>query len=164
MPVMLALLSARTEEIQRFRAAPWPFHQTFKTPLKDLTRFVSTFLAPFSLERGALSIDEVVFEPKDLLHLLATNSLSVVDYGHLTIRATGQREVAELLQAALGDWVDFVFVSSPEVIAIYADHDEYTTFYAQDDAILKIVASRLETAGFEAVPSYRRGSSEGKWR
>ena len=161
---MLALLSERTEEIQRFRATAWLFQQTFKTPLKDLNRFVSTFLAPFSLERGALSTDEVVFEPKDLLHLLATNSLSVEDYHHLTIQATGQRDIAELLQAALGDWVDFVFVPSPEVIAIYADHDEYATFYAQDDATLRGVASRLETAGFEAVPSYTRGSSGEKWR
>lgn len=67
---MLTLLSERPPEIQRFRAKPWPFQQTFKTPLKNLNRFVSTFLAPFSLERGALSTDEVVFEPKELLRLL----------------------------------------------------------------------------------------------
>jgi hypothetical protein len=161
---MLAVLSERTEEIQRFRAAPWIFQRTFKTPLKDLNRFVSTFLARFTLERGALSTDEVVFEPKDLLHLLTAHSLAVQDYYHLTIQAMGQQEIAELLEAALGDWVDFVFVPSPEVIAIYADHDEYTTFYAQDDATLTSVASNLETAGFEAVPSYTRGSSGDKWR
>src|SRR6266496_176463 len=161
---MLALLSERTEEIQRFRSTPWSFQQTFKTPLRDLNRFVTTFLAPFSLDRGALITDEVVFEPKDLLHLLATNSLSVEDYYHLTIQATGQAEIAALLQAALGDWVDFDFVPSPDVIAIYADHDEYTTFYAQDDPTLNSVASRLKTAGFEAVTSYTRESSGGKWR
>jgi hypothetical protein len=106
----------------------------------------------------------VVFEPKDLRHLLATNSLSVEDYYHLTIQATGQREIAELLQAALGDWVDFVFVPSPEVIAIYTDHDQYTTFYTQDDATLKTVSSRLETEGFEAVANYTRMSSGDRWR
>ena len=63
---MLTLLSERPEEILRFRDKPWPFQQTFKTPLKDLNRFVTTFLAPFSLDRGAMSTDEVVFEPKDL--------------------------------------------------------------------------------------------------
>ena len=90
---MLSLLSARTEEIHRFRVTPWLYQQTFKTPLKDLNRFVSTFLAPFSLESAALSTDEVVFEPKHLLHLLANNSLSVENYYHLTIQAlTGKRK------------------------------------------------------------------------
>jgi hypothetical protein len=156
---MLAVLSERTEEIKRFRAAPWLFQQTFTTPYKDLNRFVSTFLAPFSLERGALSTDQVVFEPKNLLRLLASKSLSVENYYDLKIQATGQLEIANLLQAALGDYIDFVFVPSPELIAIYTDHDGYTTFYAQDDATLKTVSSRLETAGFEAVARYTRGSS-----
>jgi hypothetical protein len=161
---MLIVLSERTEEIQRFRATPWPFQQTFITPLKDLNKFVSTFLAPFSLERGALSTDQVVFEPENLLRLLASKSLSVDNYYDLKIQATGQLEIADLLQAALGDCVDFAFVPSPEVIAIYTDHDEYTTFYAQDDATLKTVSSRLETAGFEAVANYTRRSSGDRWR
>ena len=161
---MLAVLSERTEEIKRFRAAPWLFQQTFTTPYKDLNRFVSTFLAPFSLERGALSTDQVVFEPKNLLRLLASKSLSVENYYDLKIQATGQLEIANLLQAALGDYIDFVFVPSPELIAIYTDHDGYTTFYAQDDATLKSVGSRLETADFKAVASYTRGSSGDRWR
>ena len=161
---MLTLLSEPTDEIQRFRDDPWPFQQTFKTPLKDLDRFVSICLATFSLEKGALSTDEVVFEPKDLLLLLARNSVPVKDCYHLTIRADGEREIADLLRAALGDWVGFVFVPTPEVVAIYADHDEYTTFYTRDDAALKSVTSNLETAGFEAVLNYTRGCSDAKWR
>jgi hypothetical protein len=161
---MLAVLSERTEGIQRFRATPWLFQQTFETPFKDLNKFVSTFLAPFSLERGALSTDEVVFEPKNLLRLLATNSLSVENYYDLKIQATGQLEIADLLRAALGDPVDFAFVPSPEVIAIYTDHDGYTTFYAQDDVTLKSVGSRLETAGFKAVAGYTGGSSGDRCR
>jgi hypothetical protein len=161
---MLTVLSGRTEEIKRFRATPWLFQQTFTTPYKDLNRFVSTFLAPFSLERGALSTDQVVFEPKNLLRLLASKSLSVENYYDLKIQATGQLEIANLLQAALGDYIDFVFVPSPELIAIYTDHDGYTTFYAQDDATLKSVGSRLETADFKAVVSYTRGSSGDRWR
>jgi len=161
---MLTLLSERPLEIQRFRAKPWPFQQTFKTPLKDLNRFVSSFLAPFSLEKGALSTDEVVFEPKNLLHLLADSSLTVENQYQLTIQATGQGAVADLLQAALGDWVDFVFVPTPELLAIYADHDEYTTFYTRDERVLKSLISALEKSGFEAVLDYTRVSSDGKWR
>jgi len=161
---MLTLLSERPEEINRFRANPWPFQRTFRTPLKALNRFVTAFLAPFSLESGAISTDEVVFEPKNLLHLLANNSLSVENQYHLTIQAEGQQMVADLLQAALGDWVDFVFVPSPEVVAIYADHDEYTTFYTRDDTTLKNMASGLEKSGFETILDYTRGSSGNKWR
>jgi len=161
---MLTLLSERPLEIQRFRAKPWPFQQTFKTPLKDLNRFVSSFLAPFSLEKGALSTDEVVFEPKNLLHLLADSSLTVENQYQLTIQAAGHGAVADLLQAALGDWVDFVFVPTPELLAIYADHDEYTTFYTRDERILKSLIFALEKSGFEAVLDYTRVSSDGKWR
>jgi hypothetical protein len=161
---MLTLLSERPGEINRFRLNPWQFQQTFKTPLKDLNRFVTTFLAPFSLQKGAISTDEVVFEPKNLLQLLANNSLSVRDQYHLTIQAEGQGAIADLLQAALGDWVDFVFVPSPEVLAIYADHDEYATFYTRDDATLKNVVQGLEKSGFEVVLDYTRGSSGAKWR
>jgi hypothetical protein len=64
----------------------------------------------------------------------------------------------------LGDLVDFVFVPSPEVIAIYADHDEYTTLYTRDDSTLRSVSSNLETARFEAVPDYTRGSASNNWR
>ena len=158
-PPTLAVLSEETDEIRRFRATPWLFQQTFTTPYKDLNRFVSTFLAPFSLERGALNTDQVVFEPKNLLRLLADNSLSVENYYDLKIQATGQLGIAKMLQAALGDCIDFVFVPSPEVIAIYTDHDGFTTFYAQDDATLKSMGLRLGTADFKPVARYTRGSS-----
>ena len=158
------VLSKRPEEIERFRANPWPFQQTFKTPLKDLKRFVSTFLSSFEFEKGDFSTDEVVFEPKDLLRLLADNSVSVEDQYHLTIRAIGHGAVAELLQAALGDSVDFVFVPFPELLAIYADHDEYTTFYSRDEVILKNLVSLLRQSGFDAVLNYNRKSTGDKWR
>jgi hypothetical protein len=64
----------------------------------------------------------------------------------------------------LGDWVDFVFVPTPEVVAIYADHDEYTTFYTRDNTTLKNLASGLEKSGFEAVRDYTRRSSGDKCR
>jgi hypothetical protein len=160
---MLTLLSEAPEEILRFRAKPWRFQRTFKTPLKDLNRFVTTFLAQFSLVRGAMSTDEVVFEPTNLLHLLANNSLSIENHYDLTIQAEGRQAIANLLQAALGDWVDFVFVPSPETFAMYADHDEYTTFYTHDDGILGNLISGLEKSGFQAVLDYIRESSGDNW-
>ncbi|HEX3106055.1 MAG TPA: hypothetical protein VHQ22_16550 [Terriglobales bacterium] len=61
---MVRLLSEEPGEIAKFRAEPWVFQQTFKTPLKELNRFVSIFLSPFSLAEGILGTDEVVLNPR----------------------------------------------------------------------------------------------------
>jgi hypothetical protein len=161
---LITVLSERPEEIQRFCAAPWQFQLTFKTPLKDLSRFVSTFLAHFPLERGALSVDLVVFEPKNLLKLFARKSLQLADCWNFNLRAEGQQGVLELLEAALGDWVDFSFVPTPESFAIYADHDEYTTIYANGESDLAELTRDLKNAGFESVAGYTRGGMNDGWR
>lgn len=154
---MLTLVSQPTDAIKQFRAKPWPFQQTFKTPLKTLNSFVSTFLAPFSAESGLLSTDEVVFEPTTIQQLLANNSARLEDPYRFAIEASGKNAVAELLEAAFSDWLDFTFLPFPEDFAIYADHDEYTTFYSRDRAALKGLAGRLRTAGFDTVNDYTRG-------
>ena len=161
---MLALESKRAEEIQRFRAAPFQLQKTFKTPLKDLPRFVATFLAPFSLESGVLSTDEIVFEPKNLKGEFADSSGQTDDWWHLNIKAEGQHDIARLLRASLGDWVDFLFLPVPELFAIYADHDEYTTFYACDESQLDRITNALTSAGFEPVANYFREPSGDRWR
>jgi len=72
------------------------------------------------------------------------------------VTAVGQREIEELLNAALSDWVDFIFVPAPKPFVIYADHDEYTTFYANTGSNLNRVAEPLLTQGFEEVSEYQR--------
>jgi hypothetical protein len=161
---LITVLSERPQEIQRFCAAPWQFQLTFKTPLRDLSRFVSTFLAAFSLERAAFSTDLVVFEPENLLKLFAGESLQPENCWNFNLPVEGQRGVLELLEAALGDWVDFSFVPTPESFAIYADHDEYTTFYVNGESDLAELATDLKNAGFESVAGYTRGGMNDGWR
>ena len=161
---MITLLSGRTEEIRQFHADPWQFQQTFLTPHKDRSRFVSVLLAQFSLESGALSTDEVVFEPECLLELMATHSIHVANYWNLNLSVEGQKPIADLLEAALGDPVDFVFLPVPEFLAIYADHDGYTTFYCKDQSVLTDLVSELVQAGFEPISDYIRGRSGDKLR
>lgn len=161
---MLALESKRAEEIQRFRATPFQLQRTFKTPLKELPKFVATFLAPFTLESGVLSTDEVVFEPKNLKRELANSTAQDDDWYHLNIRAEGQQDVARLLHAALADWVDFLFLPTPELFAIYADHDEYTTFYCSDESQLANITAALINAGFSLVEDYFREPAGDRWR
>jgi hypothetical protein len=148
-------------EVERFRASSLGYQQTFSTPLKDLHRFVATVLSQFRLETGTLAVELVVFEPENLLKLLARYSISpesvqAAHFMHVTITATGQEEIAELLEAALGDWVNFVFVPVPELFSIYADHDEYITFFANRESDLILVTTELVGRGFALIPDWMR--------
>jgi hypothetical protein len=113
------------------------------------------------LETGTLTVELVVFEPENLLKLLARHSISPESvpaeyFMHVTITATGQVEIAELLEAALGDWVNFVFVPTPELFAIYADHDEYTTFFASEQSDLLLMTTKLVGEGFRPISDWMR--------
>jgi hypothetical protein len=93
---------------------------------------------------------------------MAANSIKVENFWALNLEAHGEKETAELLEAALGDWVDFVFLPVPESIAIYADHDEYVTFYAKDESLLSTLKLELIRAGFKPIEAYERGRSGNK--
>jgi hypothetical protein len=154
-------LSEAGQEIERFRKNPLKHQRTFQTPLKDLPRFLATILSPFHLEHGVLTVELVVFEPKNLLGLLASHSLSAESvpaeyFMHVTITAAGREEVASLLEAALGDSVDFIFVPTPAPFTIFAEHDEFTTFFSNEDSDLSILASALVDNGFRAITGYTR--------
>ena len=150
-------LSQTPGSLKRFRRTPWRFQQTFQTPLNNLPPFVSTIISACdSLKAGSLTIDEVVFEPKHLISLLHRYSLPP-QYGRdWCIAVTGQQEVVELLEAGLSDWVNFTFVPQPKPFVIYADHDEYATFYANTKSNVNGVVQALSGAGFEEVPDYQR--------
>ena len=130
--------------------APWPFQQTFQTPLQDLQRFVDAFSGQMPLEKCTLNTDDVVFEPKHLLEFLSRFSITVENQWKLILSADSSEEGASLLVAALSDWVDFCLVPESEKFAIYADHDEYTTFYAKDERTIGLIKSSIVQAGFQA--------------
>jgi hypothetical protein len=150
-------LSENPGALKQFRSIPWKFQQTFMTPLKNLQNFVATIVsANPSLDAGCLTIEQVVFEPKHLIGLLTRYSFPP-RYGHgLSLTAAGQQEVEDLLHAALSDWVDFIFLPEPQVFAIYADHDEYTTFYSQNRSNLDRITEALANKGFKAITGYER--------
>jgi hypothetical protein len=64
--------------------------------------------------------------------------------------------VEELLHTAFSDWFDFLFVPTPKPFVIYADHDEYTTFYANTRSNLNRVVQALSAKGFEEIAEYKR--------
>jgi hypothetical protein len=142
---------------KRFRRTPWRFQQTFFTPLKIVKPFVAAIVnARERLHKASVTIDQVVFEPKHLNALLAKHSLPPLAGCGFCLTATGEEEVAELLEAALSDWVDFAFVPAPKPFVIYADHDEYTTFYANRKSGLNPVVEALLEKGFKEIRDYER--------
>jgi hypothetical protein len=117
--------------LSKFERTTWGFQTTFSTPLKNLDSFVSTILPDaVGFEKGTVTIDEIVFEPRTLNALLDGNPASSELSRDWSIYAEGKVRVRELLQATLSDWIDFLFVPTPKPFVIYADHDEYMTFYA----------------------------------
>jgi hypothetical protein len=143
-------------EVERFHKIPWKFQQTFRTPLKALPTFVKTILSVFPFREGRVTIEQAVFEPKNLSGLLARHSIPAQHFQSVTVTAADHKEIAEVLEAAFADWVDFIFVPVPEPFAIYADHDEYTTFFAHNLSNVNQVAAALKSNGFNAIPDYIR--------
>jgi hypothetical protein len=103
------------------------------------------------IQIGTITIDSVVFEPKNLNALLASQSLPPSLQRESSIGAAGCEDVGVLLRAALSDWIDFWFIPTPKPIVIYADHDECTTFFANTKSNLNGVAEPLLKRGFKMV-------------
>ena len=76
---MSITLSKSRGDVYQFRKAPLKYEQTFKTPLKELPRFVATILSPFPATEARVTVDQIVFEPKNLLELLATRGINTHD-------------------------------------------------------------------------------------
>jgi hypothetical protein len=153
----LLILSQLPGTLKKFRNTPWRFQQTFRTPLQGLRPFVTTIVsAKEPLQSGSVTVDQVVFEPKNWLALLARHSLPS-EYGRewtITARDTG--EVEELLEPALSDWLHFLFVPTPKPFVIYADPDEFITFYANKKSNLNEVVEALSAENFKVVSGFER--------
>jgi len=161
---MIRLLPSIPEAIHQFRANPWPYQRTLVTPRTNMASFLSALLAVFPVDHGAASTDQVVFEPDNFLELLKARELAIGNYWTFYAEASNTDDLTVLLDAMLNDWIDFVFVPSPESFAIYADHDEFLTLYVPTSSGLDQLVTRLEQVGF-SFEDYLRPSRGNKiWR
>jgi len=108
------------------------------------------------MKSGCFTIEQAVFEPTHLIKVLADHSIPPRYECGVSFTATGQKETQLLLHAILTDWIDFIFVPEPKTFAIYADHDEYTTFFAHTRSNLNRVVKALTDDGFKIVADYER--------
>jgi hypothetical protein len=140
----------------RLREAPFPFQQTFGTPLKDLSRFVRSLLAPFEISKAAVWVETIVFTPNDLIDYLNAFGFSS-DEGKLNrsiIQAENASEAATLLECVLSQWIDFAFIPSPKNFVIYADHDEFTTIFTLSKELLNSIRSDMNLQGFKEIENW----------
>jgi hypothetical protein len=150
-------LSETPGALKRFRKTAWKFQRTFQTPLKNLQTFLTTILSSAQpLKGGALTVEQRVFEPRHLNEILTNYSIPLNYESGLSLIAADRHEAEALLLAVLSDWVDFLFIPDPKPFVIYADHDEYITFFAQTRSNLNRVINALSDQGFEPVPGYER--------
>jgi hypothetical protein len=151
------LASQAAGAMKKFRRTPWRFQQTFVTPLKQVPAFTAAIVGSISdVATATVVIDQVVFPAKPLETLLEQRQLSLTLDRDTLITAETPDEVQPLLSAAFSDWVDFLFTPSPKPFVIYADHDEYATFFASSRSNLNSVATALLNGGFKAVDNYTR--------
>jgi hypothetical protein len=145
--------------IKKFRRTPWRFQQTFRTPLRSLASFTATILGALDhADSGTVVIDAVAMPPAKLNTLLSQEKLSSDLRHDMAIVAETTHELESLLAAALGGCVDFLFVPSPKPFVLYADHDEYSTFFANSKKNLNVVTCALTAQGFATVENYIRTS------
>ncbi|EEF61964.1 hypothetical protein [Pedosphaera parvula] len=143
--------------VKKFRRTPWRFQQTFQTPVQDLPLFVETIVSTLEpVQQGVVTIDQVVFDAKSLVVLLTQHKETATLTRDLSITAESKQEVEQLLAVAFGSWIDFIFIPSPKPFVIYADHDEFTTFYANTKSNLNLVSATLLAKGFKQIQDYRR--------
>jgi hypothetical protein len=143
--------------IKKFKRAAWSCQMTFVTPLKKLDVFVPAIFSSLQpISEASVTIDGYAFEPKNLLGLMSRSMLSEKLQRDTTLTVVDQDKAKELLRTALSDWLDFAFVPVLKLFAIYADHDEYITFYANTKSNLERIRLSLLTKRFEEVRNYER--------
>jgi hypothetical protein len=149
-------ISLESSKGWRLRETPFPFQQTYVTPLPDLSRFVHALLEPFELSEGTIRIETIVFTPHELIDYL--NSFGIAtDEGELNRAAIHVEDASEaptLLECVLGQWIDFAFIPSPKKFVIYADHDEYTTVFTVNGELLASLRWEMTLQGFKAVDNW----------
>jgi hypothetical protein len=140
--------------IKRFHRTPWRFEKTFQTPLRTLQSFSAAIIESLGeVDRGVVTIDAMIMPAGKIDALLASNQIQQALRQDMCLIAETAHEVQSLLIAALSDWVDFLFVPSPRPFVLYADHDEYATFFANTRSNLGKVTSALSrSSALDAPP------------
>lgn len=143
--------------MKRFGRAAWRFQETFETPLHDIDRFVSTIASAHgNIQKASIVIDQVVFDTEHLNALVSADASPIQLARDFSITTGSPHEVEPLLRAAFADWIDFLFVPTPKPFVIYADHDEFVTFYANTKSHINQIVKPLTSHRYSVVQNWKR--------
>lgn len=145
--------------LKRLRKTSWKFQQTFRTtaPGQNLTSFVSTIVsATPSPGVGSFTIGQAVIFPDHLTAFFEQNSLAQACKSGTTLTTASRNEAEGLLLAAFSDPLDFLFAPGKKPFVLYADHDQFTTFFAQTRSNLNRITEPLLRNGFQQILDYQR--------
>ena len=149
-------MSLKSSPNWRLSEPPFAFQQTFVTPLSDLSKFVHALLAPFNVRTARVHVEQIVFEPRELIWYLRGLGIdsSEGQLNHALLEAESTTEIVDLLKCILGQWADFAFFPSPDEFAIYADHDEFTTVFVSSVEKMSSLRSAMKLKGFKEVEDW----------
>jgi hypothetical protein len=152
------IFTSHSGPLKKTRHADWRYQQTFLTPLPQLEAYVAAIgEAHGGFLAARLTVEQIVFDADNLARFTAASRTGEVVEG-CSIDTKGQDETLGCLKAAFGDWIDFLFVPNPARFAIYADHDEFTTFLSDSKADVDCVRDLLKAKGFRHMEGYQRPS------
>ncbi len=150
-------LSHNPDSLATFSKKACKFQCAIATPLPNLEPFVDEIISALvPIKSGIIVIDGYVFEPKNLRKLLSAHPQSMNLTRDWSIESIATHNIKELLLATFQDWIDFALVPTPLPFVLYADHDEYTTFYAMTKSNLNRVVKPLLVQGFTQIKDFER--------
>lgn len=141
-------------ELKQLRKNTPQFQRTYLTPFDNLDGFVSAILSQAESDGATLTIDQVVFDTDNLDAVVERDTGCSLESDGVTFHANGAASVQALLISALSDPIDFLYIPSPKVFMIYADHDGYTTFYANTKPNFNKVKVPLDSKGFKLINAW----------
>ena len=143
--------------VKKFRRTPWRFQQTVERPqASDLDRFVSTIIcAHDGVEAATVVIYEIVFDTERITALCPAGSALPLTR-ESSISAQSREEFHALLFAAFWDAPDFICIPTPKPFVLYADHDDWITFYANTKSNLNGIIEPLASHGYDLVKYWHR--------
>lgn len=151
------ILSHTPGSLAKFKKTVWTLQCTIRTPLTNLQPFVLEIISALApTQRGIIAIDGYVFTPKNLGKLLSVYPQSLNLTHDWSVESITTDSITNLLLACFQDWIDFAFIPTPQPFVLYADHDEYTTFYAMTKSNLDRVVRPLLAQGFTQIKDFKR--------
>jgi hypothetical protein len=136
------------------RRREWKRQFTCITPLDDLPWFAQELVRSVGAFRAALLVVDVIHDADaiEALRMAGGEQRRVGEApGHLI--EANPAELSDALVAALANTVDVTVLFEPARIAVFADHDEYTTVFSS--APLGDLRDRLTQGGVKFVEYHR---------